>query len=374
VATQAEIEKIGAMREKGTITPEQAEELITALSGEDRAERDAHDAAGAEAEPGDEWDRHRFRSKRFHRGKWVPGWAEDMVGGIASGVREGLGREEYDPVTGSYEYRYSYDWDPSRYWRRMGMNAQDVSRIERPEGESFEFQDNKFAFSRLRSIHLVRSTVKGNAFYAATVHDLEMEDSTLLDGSFAGASLHDLAMTGSEMKNVRFDGVKVKELTIRGNSSIKATKISGGHISSLELTHGSRIEGADIAGVKIADIRLSGSELAGLVLKGMYMQDWNIEGSKLNGCRIEKIGMKDVCIKNSVLIGVVFRQEVEGIFNRTRDLSIEDSSLESCEFIECIIRDTKIKGITAKGLKIHGKDLTGLTFEKTEDLVALAEK
>lgn len=371
MATRDEVDKIRAMQEKGTITLEQAEELIAVLSKEPEDKEEPRDAA---EDPGGEWGRRGIRYRKLRRGKWIPDWVKDMVDEMAQGVREGLGSEEYDPATGSYEYRYRYDWDPSSYWKRMGMNAQDVSRVEQPEGESFEFRDNKFAFSKLRSMRLVRSTVKNNAFYAATVHDISLEDSSLLDGSFAGASLHDLVMAASEMKNVKFEGVKVKGLSIRKNSFMRATKFSGGHINGLGLSDGSGIEGGRMAGVKIADFSLVDSVLSDAVFKGMCAQDWKIEGSKLNGCRLERIGMFGVRIKNSALSGVVFRQEYEGTFNRARDLAIEDSTLESCEFIECTIRDTKIKGITARGLTIHGKDLTGRTFEKAEDLEALGEK
>ncbi len=365
MASRAEIEKIRAMQEKGTITAEQADELIEALS-EDAENKEELDS---------ERDPRLVGYRKLRRGRWIPDWVKDIVDeAVAPGVQGGIGSEEYDPAAGRYEYRYRYDWDPSYYWRRMGVNAQDVSRVERPEGEGFEFRDNKFAFSKLRSMRLVRSSVKNNAFYAATVHDLDLEDSSLLDGSFAGASLHDLSMVGSEMKNVRFEGMKLKELSIRENSSIKATKVSGGYIKSLKLANGSRIEGGRMIGMKIMDVRLSASELTDAVFKGMYMQDWNIEGSKLAGCRIEKIGMFDVSVKNSVLNGVAFRQEFEGAFNKVKGLSIEDSTLESCEFIECTIRDTKIKGISAKGLRIYGKDLTGLSFEKSGDLETLAEK
>ena len=365
MASRVEIERIRAMQEKGTITAEQADELIEALS----AAPEEKDESRAE------WDPRFVGYRRLQRSKWVPDWVKDMVDEAAApGVLGGMGSEEYDSAAGTYEYRYRYDWDPSYYWRRMGVNAQDVSRVERPEGEEFKFRDNKFAFSKLRSMRLVRSTVRNNAFYAATIHDLDLEESTLVDSSFAGASLHDLSMVGSEMKNVRFEGMKLKELSIRENSSIKTTKVSGGYIKSLKLDGGSRIEGGRMVGMKVMDVRLSGSELTDAVFNGMCMQDWKIEGSKLSGCRIEKIGMFDVGVKNSVLRGVAFRQEFEGTFNRVKDFSIEDSTLESCEFVECTIRNTRIKGISVKGLRIYGKDLTGLTFQKSEDLEALAEK
>jgi uncharacterized protein YjbI with pentapeptide repeats len=372
MATQAEIDKIRAMQEKGTITAEQADELIAALSQDDADSRGAGESTPAHDEETHDRERSRHRGRHSHRRRWMPGWVEDLAEGFGAGSEYDC--DEYDPDSGRYDYWYRYSWDPSDFWRRFGKNAQGLSRVERPEGEDFTFQDNKFAFSRVHSIHLVRSTMKNNAFKAATVQHLEMEDGTLLDSSFAGASLHDVTVKGAEMKNVDVSGAKVKGLSLRDGSTVADSAIAGGYVHALELSRQSRLAGAHLQGMKLHEIRLAASTANDLTVRNAGLHDWEIEDSTLSGCRIENIGMQDVKVKKSVLTSVVFRQETEGSFTRVQDLGIEDCDLDGCEFIECRIRDTRFKGITAKGLVIRGKDLTGLRLEKTEDLAALAEK
>ena len=370
MATQAERDKIRSLQEKGAITQEQAEELLAALS----EDIEDGETGGADAGSPD----HRRTALRDgaagRRGaKRPPGWVRDMADGMAAGAGKDLGFEEYDPDTGKYEYWYGYSWDPSDHWRKHGKNAQDLSRVEQPEGEDFTFKDNSFAFSRLRSVNLVRSVMKDNSFYAATLNDLSLKDSAVTGGSFSGASLQDVSMTDAEMKGVEVSGAKLKELVLEDGSAIAATKVSNGYVNDLKLSRGSRIEGSFFTGMKLIDIRLAGSALKELTVRNAGLQDWEVSDSSLAGCVIENIGMRDVKVAQSTLNKVVFRQETERLFGWAHDLAIESCTLESCRFIDCRIRDTRITGITATGLVIRGKDLTGLRLEKAEDLAALAE-
>jgi hypothetical protein len=44
------------------------------------------------------------------------------------------------------------------------------------------------------------------------------------------------------------------------------------------------------------------------------------------------------------------------------------------QFIGCTFRDTTFKGIEAEGLRIRGRDFSGQTIEKVEDLRAFADR
>jgi hypothetical protein len=171
-------DRIRAMKEKGTITQEQAEELLGAISEETPAEQE---------EPAEQPDPHRGR--RHSRAFFDMDWVGDMVDGITSGLGAASDRDR-----SSDEYRY--EWDP-RWGRRRGGNAESTSRVEQPEGESFEFQENRVIFSKLSGMHLVRSKVRDNAFSASTLRDAALTDSSIVDSSLAGASVHDLRMDGS---------------------------------------------------------------------------------------------------------------------------------------------------------------------------------
>ena len=177
----AAADRIRAMKEKGTITPEQAEELLGALEAEEAAE-----AAGAQAEgpagsagagPGSgpraaaPDDEEEIRSGGRRRGRRRSGsfldmeWVGDMVEGITSGIGSGL--PPFTDWKGPGD-NYRYEWD-HRWSRRRGGNAENSSRVEQPEGESFEFQENRAVFSKLSGMRLVRSKIRDNSFSASTL-------------------------------------------------------------------------------------------------------------------------------------------------------------------------------------------------------------
>ncbi|HVP18568.1 MAG TPA: hypothetical protein VMU36_06185, partial [Spirochaetia bacterium] len=111
-------EKIRAMQEKGTITKEQAEELLAALREQpERApeqETPRAETSGEGAPHGD--TPHAEREERRGRRRW----------------------------NRSGDWDWGWDWDWARHAHRgdstwwSGGNAQNFSRVEQPEGESFE--------------------------------------------------------------------------------------------------------------------------------------------------------------------------------------------------------------------------------------------
>src|SRR5208283_1471116 len=169
-------DRVRSMQEKGTITAEQAEELLKALSEDPEDEPGtAGQDSGVEAGSGETAEgqgkaeedtapgrRGARRSRSFFDMEWV----DDMVGGITSGLGISSDRGDWDPGTEKYAYDYHYEWDPRRGGRRGG-NAQNSSRVEAPEGDSFEFRGNRVAFSKLSGMHYVRSRVKDNSFSAS---------------------------------------------------------------------------------------------------------------------------------------------------------------------------------------------------------------
>jgi len=420
----AAADRIRAMQEKGTITPEQAEELLSAIAGEEEtaegpAAGGADPGIGAGGEPrvgagpdGAEADWTRRRRGRRRSGFLDMEWVGDMVDGITSGLGTGI------PPLGEWKGpadSYRYEWD-HRWSRRRGGNAENSSRVEQPEGESFEFQENRAVFSKLSGMRLVRSKVRDNAFSASTLRGAELTDSSMVDSSLAGASLHELKMDRSEMKDVAIAGSKVNRLELGDRSGMKNVKISGSSVSSLALRKETWIEDTRFAGAavtgctlsaktRIKDTRLSGTaasrltlqgvslgdtrldgctladttiedtEIHGCVLRGVAVHDSRITGSRIKDSCLDAVGFSALTIEHSELRNVAIRDTLDGRFPRRAErLSVVDSKLEDVQFIGCRFSDTTIKGIKASGLRIRGRDLSGRTIDKVEDLIALSEK
>ncbi len=402
-------DRIRAMKEKGTITQEQAEELLGAIS-EGKQEEKEDPAGGGEPGPGETYGRHRGgrRSRSFLEMDWVG----DMVDGITSGLGVASGRD-HDWGRSGDDYRY--EWDP-RWGRRRSGNAESSSRVEQPEGESFEFQENRVIFSKLSGMHLIRSKVRDNAFSASTLRGAELTDSAIVDSSLPGASVHELLMDASEMKDVVIAGSKLNRLELRGASGMKSVKLSGTSVSGFSLESGSRIEDTRFAGVSIngcrfsektrlKDTRLHGTavnhctfqgvtltdtridgctlgnssladtEISGCALRGVSFHDSAIIGSRIKDARLEAVGFASLKIERSELKNVAIRDVFDGRFpKKVENLSLVDVKLDNVQFIGCTFRDTTIRGVKTDNLRIRGRDLSGMTIEKVEDLQALSER
>ena len=387
-------EKIRAMQEKGTITKEQAEELLAALREEPRG-NEAADAERAEAgaqartasreDPGDRGERR--RRDRDRDWDWRRDWDRDWR-------------------------RYARGpWD-STWW--SGGNAQNFSRVEQPEGESFEFKDNRVTFSKIRELRLVRSKVNDNSFSASSVHGVDLIDSEMANNSLAGASFHDLRMERAHMKGNSIAGTKLHDFSIRADSAVSRSDVSGSSISNLAVAGSSNLEDCRISGTvlhdvsigsastikgsrisssKVSDVTFAGSrvtdtEISGSVLDkvdfrgsdlkdssltGVRMHKCDLLGAKIEATRLKAVSFDNLRVENSTLKGVELRDDFDHFHRQVQDLQLRDATLEKVIFINCIFRGTTIKSINGSNLRIEGKNLSGMTIDSVEVLEGLAK-
>jgi uncharacterized protein YjbI with pentapeptide repeats len=403
-------DRIRAMKEKGTITEEQAEELLKAIAEETAEPID--DRSGAQPTPGEaNSGGRRQRSRAFFEMDWVG----DMVDGITSKLGAFSSGDHFSGDWGHAGDDYRYEWDP-RWGRRRGGNAKNSSRVEQPEGESFEFQENRVVFSKISGMRLVRAQVRDNAFSASTLRGAQLTDSAILDSSLAGASVHELLMDNSEIRDVVIAGSKLNRLELKGASRMKNVKLSGSSVSALCLESGSQIEDTRFAGVAIngcrfwektrlkdarlhgtvvnhctfrgltlTDTRLDGcslgstrlaeSEISGCALRGVSFRDSEITESRIKDSRLEAVGFASLKILRSELQHVTIRDIFDGRMPRkAENLSLIEAQLDNVQFIGCRFHDTTIRGVKVDNIRIRGKDLSGRTFDNVEDLKALSEK
>ena len=421
----AAADRIRAMRDKGTITSEQADELLRALE-EDQGGKGEAEGAGAEAKgtgtgpgPGstgdaEDWaDARRRHHARRRSGFLDMEWVGDMVDGITSGLGAGAAAWSGGEWKGPAD-NYRYEWD-HRWSRRRGGNAENSSRVEQPEGEQFEFQDNRAVFSKISGLHLVRAKVRDNAFSASTFRDADLVDSSVVDSSLAGASLHELHMDHSEMKDVVIAGSKVSRLDLSDRSGLKNVKFAGSSVSSLSLSadtwiedtrvSGTTVSGCTLAGksrlkdcrlngctanrldlkaVSMSDNRLDGCTLAdtvledtdvhGCVLRGVSLRQSRITASRLRDCRLDSAGFDELTVQGSELRNLFIRDSLDAAFpRRTERFSIQDSRLDDVHFVGCRLSGCTITGVKASGLRIRGRDLSGRTIERADQLENLSE-
>ena len=158
---------------------------------------------------------------------------------------------------------------------------------------------------------------------------------------------------GSEIKDCRFNGMSANHITFQKSA-----------------LGDSRFDGCTIGNTSFEN-----AEIKNCGFRGVRMQDSGIEASHLKDSRFEAFGFSGLRVQNSELKNVIFRDSFEGRFAGTAErLSLMDSKLDNVHFIGCTFRDTTIKGVKIKDIRLRGVDLTGKTIARAEDLIELAER
>lgn len=323
MATREEIRKIRALQEKGTITAEQAEELIQALSEEKETGRGSEDWTTSYDPERGPWSGRQGREERPEEGRhhhrhggpfpFDQGWVDELVNRVASRLSNSFQSSRHDQDSGRYRYDYSYEWDPSRAWRSFGRNMQNLSRVEQPEGEDYEFRDNEVAFSKLHDIRLLRSKMTDNQLSASTFRDAKLSNSVFESNSLTGASLQDLSMETSKMKGNHFAGAKLNRVEMSGDSAIINTRVSGGNLTGVSLIEGSRIEEVTFAAVNVGSLhlgkgsRIKKSRLTALNLQGTKLTDSLIKDVELAKANFVDAEMTSSKVENSRIVNVEVR-------------------------------------------------------------------
>jgi uncharacterized protein YjbI with pentapeptide repeats len=186
---------------------------------------------------------------------------------------------------------------------------------------------------------------------------------------------------------------------VRGQSAIRGCDFSGCSVSDLSLDAEAGSDGA-----LLSEVRFSGVKLAGIALKSSTMEDGSLSGcpaheldlrsSKLVDCtirssrlrkvhviasrfeklRLDGMDLQECRTENATLTDVQFLGSLEHFRRRAQDPQIRDAKLEGIVFDDCIFQGTRFRGFTASGLRLYGKDLSGLTIDSAEALERLATK
>jgi uncharacterized protein YjbI with pentapeptide repeats len=352
---QEEIDRVLEMVRDGTLTPEQAKEMIGALRGADADTR-------SETRQRRQRRRHRQRHRDFDRDRVLDHIGDDLERALGAGARtlrwalhEGL-------------HLKSAEWgDPS--------NNVVLSRADQPTGSEFVCENNQLAVSQLKHLKLVRATFSNNEVNAASIEDMELLESRMTDVRLRGSSLKGGLLEHSEFADDELNGARLVNLTASRGRMI-GCRFNGSQVRDLGIAD-STLEASRVSGAKLKTVVLRGDSLVKhLEIKAVLARDWLFEsavlsdvlfaGLKVDGLVIRKGGLEHVTFKTTG-----FRDHGDDELARMRSVELTRVILKDCSFVDCRFDGTRLEGFEASGLEFEGVDFGDRVIRSAADFERL---
>lgn len=330
-----EIERILAMRERGELTREAAASRLEALARQ-RSSRETSD------------DPRR------------------SFGGIGRDIQNVL--EQASKTVGAV--LRTEEWVNER-------NSATLSRAEPPVGENFRCHGNRLHLVRVAGLRLSESEFTDNDLQAGALEKLEcnqaifarnalrasyldrvrIDDGEFSDNQCNAVRLTDWRLVSSRVTTSRFNAVQASGVALSG-ATVRDARWNGVQLTALVLRNGAAMEGLALNGVAGRNWLLDDTTLSDVTLTGLQIGGFTCLGSRLAGC----------VLRHADWVRGLDRRDLF----RVRDLRIERSNLENCEFVDCRFADTTFVNVHASDLVFRNVDFSGKTVASSEELERLA--
>jgi len=419
---KAEIERVLEMVKDGTLTPEQASEMIAALTASITAapapaptatnavaattaaadspaaaapvgESARVDSPGAEAsarpnadDPRNETrsrrDRHersesreeRRRRRHRHRGRFGHESFDRVFDDLGNDIERAMG-------AGARTLRWALksglhvkgsDWAGD-------ANSAVFSRADSPTGTDFVCEDNDLAVSNLRDLRLNRSTFSRNELNASSMQDLELVDSKMIGMRLRGSSIKSGLFEQAEVRDNEFNGAGLVNVTVN-DGRLLGCRFNGAQVRDLGIST-SGLEDGRFNGSKIKTVVVRADSLVkGLSTNGVLGRNWLFENAVVSETQFSGVRVDGLVLKRAGLERVVFkttdwseRLEANSL-GLIRDLELQRVILKDCRFEDCRFDGTRFEGFDASNLTFEDVDFSGLVIKSAEELIRLGAR
>ena len=395
-----EISRILAMVEAGTLTGEQATEMIAALkdyesAGSDQAEAETTDEettgearveVRVETDDDDESPRRRHGRQRRHRHRARR--QSRRRGGFESIFEEAFGG------SGGSGFGFRFDDGTIANALRSGLRAtmgfegdtwvndtNDVTfaKTATPTGNGFRVENNHIVLSQLADFDLTNASFSKNELHAGGISNLRIEEGSFDDNALRGSSLKNVTLESSDMLDNEWNGAQLRQLTL-GRSSIKKTTFNGTQIRDLGLSK-SKMKNANFNGAKLKNVVIKGnSNIKGFEFSGGMGSDWLIDGSEILDSKFKGIVIAGIQLDHAVFENCRFttsnwsRNIDRSDLASMRDATFKRVALRGCKFVNCRFDHATFRDFEASDLEFDGVDFSDMTIETADALEALATR
>jgi len=417
---KAEIERVLEMVKDGTLTPEQASEMIAALTAssgatpppsagtsattsaapsptaasradEARGETLRAEAPHAEASPrhgaADEPDElhsrrdrrresreERRRRRHRHRARFGHGSFDRVFDDLGNDIERAMG-------AGARTLRWALKSGLHLKGSEWGgeSNSAVFSRADSPTGTDFVCEDNDLAVSNLRDLRLNRSTFSGNELNASSMQDLELVESKMIGMQLRGSSIKGGLFEKGDVRDNEFNGAGLVNVTVNDGRLI-GCRFNGAQVRDLGISTGA-LEDGRFNGSKIKTVVIKADSLVkGLSTNGVLGRNWLFENAVVSETQFSGVRVDGLVLKRSGLERVVFkttdwseRLEANSL-GLILDLELQRVILKDCRFEDCRFDGTRFEGFDASNLTFKDVDFSGLVIRSADELIRLGAR
>lgn len=346
-----EILKILEMSKKGTISDDQAAELITALKAEADAEAEGS-AGGTRAFRSQTMDAQTQEASRAMLEE--PGVAGPGETAFAAGAEEAVftaGAEDTEKTSKSGKRKKgthfqfnsgeldlnnlgdmlsglvnnainkSFNFGGAKVKIRStggDDNRIHSSNVQMPTGEDFDFTDNDINLSQISGLELSHSAfVTDNSIQASTIRGLKIEHGEFTDSQINGSSIEDMEIDGSEWSDISVNGSKLQSLKLAKDTELSDLQFHGCHFKNLSFEkcdlsdmqfHGCKGTQVRLVNCDWSDVAMMGTHFGDAHFENVKMSDGKMEGLRFFNCTIKNVDLSDFALSKVDFTG----QEIDG--------------------------------------------------------------
>jgi uncharacterized protein YjbI with pentapeptide repeats len=376
---KAEIQQVLKMNREGTLTDEQAAELLTELA------RKEADAARAESRPegnlrDDESDGAVMGPRgRMGRQEWGRGRGQ---WGDHAGLMDTIFSRVNDTVKHAMDGAFAWDGPPGAgpgatgpggyhgeaYGSRTDRNSIHMSKFDLPEGKDHVFTGNAVRMSSVKDLVLDRAEMIDNTIDMSKVADLSVRDGKVIGCGIRASSVEDWSVDGATVRSVDIGGSKVSDFHCGSGSVVRGARVQGSSLKDFRIAENSKVSDLVLNGCAVSDANLirtslSAGEIHASQVAGLSVQD----------CQIKNLMLRMLCVKHSAFAGctlsdVVISGREKWAWKRQglRDVRLESCRMERVLFANCRLVDVTLRNLDLKDRQFRDLDLSGLVIDGNE--------
>jgi uncharacterized protein YjbI with pentapeptide repeats len=254
-----------------------------------------------------------------------------------------------------------------------GENSMVASKIISPRGERFSFTGNRFTTSHAQELIFVDSQFENNKTLNTHLESLSLKNSSYTASSFVNTHVKDIRVDRSEIKELNAGNTEIRGLSLRSESSIVHTKFQASSLHEISLEDDSEITDCDWNCIAIEDLKLQNGKIIESEFFGAKIKDVKFLQSSWMGVTIRKIKIKDVILDRSHFTETVLTADMKWKKSSLEDVRFENVFLKKVIFSNCTFQDVVFKNITQENLRLTDLKLKDAVIDGDEAFLKLAK-
>ncbi len=372
---KAEIQQVLKMNKEGTITDEQATELLAELARKEAENErggggEEADRPGAEGAQADRDESERADARRRDAGSWDHvGLMDTIFSKVNTTVKHAMdGAFGWDHGAGAGGYQ------GETYGSQAGRNSIHMSKFDFPEGKDYVFTGNAVRMSSVKDVRLDRAEMLDNVIDMSKVCDISIKDGKVIGCGIRASSVEDWSVDGATLRAAEISGSKVSDFHCGSGSVIRGVRVQGTSMKDFRLVENSKAADVVINATAVADMNVLRTSIAASEIHGSHIVGLSLQDCDARNLMLRMMSVRHTAFTGCTLIDTVFTGGEKWAWKKQgfKDVRFENCRLEKVLFANCRLVDVSLRNITLKDRQFRDLDLSGRIIDGNEALLLAA--